>query len=291
MTIAQAVPDPQQLTRLIDQFSTRHPGIWQELHRDKDRLRWLITIFNFSHFLADELIRHPKWIWSIGEIHRARAFSDYKEHLAFFLRQRAVTNPTAFELALFRRKELLRLVVRDALSLAPLAEITQELSESADAILECALTTVSQEVESYGRPLKHTGSHAANDQATFTVLALGKLGGRELNYSSDIDLMFLYSDNGETSGAHTLTNKEFFKKVANQLTNLLSTYTAAGMCYRSTSVFAPKELSAMSASRSPPPKNTTPGERVIGSCRCSSKRVWRLATRPSERRCSIQSRA
>ena len=233
MTIAQAVPDPQQLTRRIDEFSTRHPGIWHELHRDKDRLRWLITIFNFSHFLADELIRHPKWIWSIGEIHRARAFSDYKEHLAFFLRQRAVTNPTAFELALFRRKELLRLVVRDALSLAPLAEITQELSELADAILECALTTVSQEVESrYGRPLKHTGSHAANDQATFTVLALGKLGGRELNYSSDIDLMFLYSDNGETSGAHTLTNKEFFKKVANQLTNLLSTYTAAGMCYR-----------------------------------------------------------
>ena len=66
----------------------------------------------------------------------------------------------------------------------------------------------------------------------FTVVALGKLGGRELNYSSDVDLMFLYSGNGETAGPQTITNGEFFKKVANRLTNLLSTYTAAGLCYR-----------------------------------------------------------
>ena len=68
--------------------------------------------------------------------------------------------------------------------------------------------------------------------AAFTVIALGKLGGRELNYSSDIDLMFLYSGNGETAGPEVITNKEFFKKVANQITNLLSTYTPAGVCYR-----------------------------------------------------------
>jgi len=64
------------------------------------------------------------------------------------------------------------------------------------------------------------------------VIALGKLGGRELNYSSDIDLMFLYSGPGETSGPNSISNKEFFKKVANELTTLLSTYTAEGMCYR-----------------------------------------------------------
>ena len=75
---------------------------------------------------------------------------------------------------------------------------------------------------------RKVGTHAA----AFAVLALGKLGGRELNYSSDIDLMFLYSENGETSGPQVITNQEFFKKVANQFTNLLSTYTAAGVCYR-----------------------------------------------------------
>jgi glutamate-ammonia-ligase adenylyltransferase len=232
MTVAEAIPDPQQLTRRIDEFSTRHPALWEELNDDKERLRWLLTIFNFSRFLADELIRHPKWIWSIGEVHRPRSFLDYKENLASFLRQRGVANPTAFELALFRRKELLRLVVRDALSLAPLAEITQELSNLADALLECALSSVSHDIESrFGYPqIRNDG--AGSGRATFAVIALGKLGGRELNYSSDVDLMFLYSDNDETAGPHVITNKEFFKKVANQLTNLLSTYTAAGLCYR-----------------------------------------------------------
>ncbi len=65
-----------------------------------------------------------------------------------------------------------------------------------------------------------------------SVIALGKLGGRELNYSSDIDLMFVYAANGETDGEHPISNKEFYKKVANQYTELLSTYTAEGLCYR-----------------------------------------------------------
>ena len=66
----------------------------------------------------------------------------------------------------------------------------------------------------------------------FTVISLGKLGGLELNYSSDIDLMFIYAANGETDGAEPITNKEFFKKVANRCTELLSSYTAEGQCYR-----------------------------------------------------------
>ena len=65
-----------------------------------------------------------------------------------------------------------------------------------------------------------------------SVIALGKLGGRELNYSSDIDLMFVYSGNGVTDGQESITNKEFFKKIANLYTDLLSTYTADGSCYR-----------------------------------------------------------
>jgi len=65
------------------------------------------------------------------------------------------------------------------------------------------------------------------------VISLGKLGGRkELNYSSDIDLMFVHGGDGETDGAASLSNKEFYKKVANQYTALLSTYTAEGQCYR-----------------------------------------------------------
>jgi glutamate-ammonia-ligase adenylyltransferase len=110
--------------------------------------------------------------------------------------------------------------------------VTQELSNLTDAILACALQKVTSEIaERYGFPLIANAS-GESEPAGFAVLALGKLGGRELNYSSDIDLMFLYAGNGETSGPEKISNKEFYKKVANQLTNLLSTYTAAGVCYR-----------------------------------------------------------
>ena len=64
------------------------------------------------------------------------------------------------------------------------------------------------------------------------MIALGKLGGRELNYSSDIDLMFVYGGAGESDGAAPLSNKEFYKKVANDYTAMLSTYTSEGQCYR-----------------------------------------------------------
>ncbi len=143
--------------------------------------------------------------------------------------ERRALHPAALDLALFRRRELVRIVLRDRLAYASLLEITEEISNLADAILARALAAVSAEVEArHGKPLLEGQARPA----VFTVLALGKLGGRELNYSSDIDLMFLYSGNGETAGPHTIGNKEFFKKVANRFTNLLSTYTAAGVCYR-----------------------------------------------------------
>ena len=139
-----------------------------------------------------------------------------------------MTHVSAFDLALFRRRELLRVVLRDSIQLAPLRDITEEISNLADVILSCALKSVFDEVAArHGVPVSDAGG-----AAVFAVIALGKLGGRELNYSSDIDLMFVYSENGQTNGAHTISNKEFFKKVANQFTNLLSTYTAAGICYR-----------------------------------------------------------
>ncbi|MGP8245660.1 MAG: glutamine-synthetase adenylyltransferase [Bryobacteraceae bacterium] len=66
----------------------------------------------------------------------------------------------------------------------------------------------------------------------FSVIALGKLGGCELNYSSDVDLMFVYGGSGQTDGPMPVGNKEFCKKIANQYTALLSAYTAEGPCYR-----------------------------------------------------------
>src|SRR5690606_30733668 len=66
----------------------------------------------------------------------------------------------------------------------------------------------------------------------FVVVSLGKLGGAELNYSSDIDLMFLYDGEGNTSGEKSITNKEFFERVGQRLMKLLSEPTELGTPYR-----------------------------------------------------------
>ncbi len=231
--LAHSVNTPdQRVTHYLDEFESRHPRTFSEVARHPERLYWLKTIFDSSRFLSEQLLRNPEWMLHLDELQFTLSAETYKERIDAFLRQTGAPSPTAQELALFRRKEVLRIVLRDRLQIAPLSAVTEELSNLADAILDRALAGVIQEVQSrYGSPVPVSESGGTRSDG-FAVIALGKLGGRELNYSSDIDLTFIYSGPGEISGFHKLTNQEFFKKVANQFTNLLSSYTAAGICYR-----------------------------------------------------------
>ncbi len=224
--------DAGRVQAYFNELRTRHPFHYARATADMDRLSWLSSVFAASQFLSEEVLRNPGWIFDLSEMSRVFARQDFELRLQNFLDELGAVRPTAVELALFRRKQLLRIVARDQLGLGTLAEITEELSNLADAILGRALSEVNFDLEArFGKPIQssETGDGSPPD---FIVLALGKLGGRELNYSSDIDLMFIYGANGETSGPQRITNKEFFNKLANQLTNLLSTYTPAGQCYR-----------------------------------------------------------
>lgn len=195
MPVLEALLDPRASQYWLD-FQARHPSHLAKFEQHPERALWLNTILSCSHFLAEELLRHPEWLASIRDWDVVLSSHDFGKRLACF-------GPS--DLALFRRHELVRIVLRDRLGLASLSEITEEISNLADAILGCALP---QGIS--------TGS--------FCVLALGKLGGRELNYSSDIDLMFVCRGDADT--------REFLKKMANEYVRLLSTHTAAGLCYR-----------------------------------------------------------
>lgn len=220
--------DPQRVAQYWRDFQARNSNWLTQLELHPERVQWLSVIFSCSRFLSEELLRHPEWLEAIINLDYALTRDDYCLRMWHFLEGRE----SPLDLALFRRHELVRVVLRDRLELAPLSEITQEISNLADAILDGALTSAKKNVESrFGVPLEEAVD-GTKSEASLCVLALGKLGGRELNYSSDVDLMFLYSGNGETTGPHVISNKEFFKRVASQYVNLLSTYTAAGLCYR-----------------------------------------------------------
>ncbi len=230
------VPDPEGSAKFFNRFGESRPEAFQRIARSRSALQFLITTFAYSRFLSEEVMQHPHWIEELVEKedpHRVYLADEYFDRLRGFLVKRlGALLPDALSLAQFRRKAILRIVLRDVLSLGTLSEITEELSNLADAILEIACRGIRNElVKRYGYPME-TDENGTRRLSGFAVIALGKHGGEELNYSSDIDLMFVYSDNGHTDGAQSISNKEFYKKLSTQLTALLSTYTAEGICYR-----------------------------------------------------------
>lgn len=126
-----------------------------------------------------------------------------------------------------RRRELLYIAWRDLAGWADLAEVMRTLSELADACLAAALAAAhAAAMARYGTP---RGAQTGG-AVPLVVLALGKLGGGELNFSSDIDLMFAYSEDGETEqGA---SNHEFFLYLCRRLIALLNDRTADGIVFR-----------------------------------------------------------
>ena len=227
-----ASPAPERALQYFVRLRDLQPSAFARLTMTIAGIRHLVAVFTQSRFLSEEILEHPDWAEQLleggkdaGALHQVLSADDFRADLEASL---APGVPHPLELARFRRRQILRIVVRDVLGFGTLPDITRELSELADAIVETAYDRIHHDlIERYGAPRAEDGR-----QAHFAVIALGKLGGRELNYSSDIDLMFLYSDPGHTDGPERITNKEFFKRGANQLTALLSTYTPEGMCYR-----------------------------------------------------------
>src|SRR6185436_9116805 len=144
-------------------------------------------------------------------------------------------------LRLFQQRELLRVGARDLARLSDAVETTFELSNLADVCLTAVLEICAQQLsERLGRPYHKD----ARDQWTptqFAIIGLGKLGGQELNYSSDVDVVFVYSEEGHVFNhpprrssrtEKALTNHQYFKRLVEAVVAELSRSTPEGMLYR-----------------------------------------------------------
>ena len=224
--------DPDAAVHYLAGLKQQQPDAFDQLAPSPSALQNLIAVFSHSGFLSDEILQNPQWLEQLSSLDRALSAEEYKTCLAAFLERKTDYTSPALSLALFRRQQILRILLRDVRGFGSLPEITEELSNLADAILDISYQRIRADlVARHGIP-SYVDAGGQTRECGMSVIALGKLGGRELNYSSDIDLMFVYTANGETGGPHSISNKEFYKKVANQYTELLSTYTAEGMCYR-----------------------------------------------------------
>lgn len=235
--LVHELPDPEAASRFLQQLSEQQPSQAAKLLKNDALLSDVLTLASISPLLATTILQNPEYIWWLNR-KRVDSVVRNKEELLESLARFSLTNSQIepqILLARFRRRELLRIFLRDIRRLATIAEITEEISNLADAILENALRLARQELDNrYGAPLE-VDEKGKKRPAAFCIVSLGKLGSKELNYASDIDLLFIYSDEGSTSGSGTrgvITNREYFVKLAETIIRLVGQQTGEGAAYR-----------------------------------------------------------
>lgn len=207
--------------------------------KDDGDLRRLVAICGSSPFLSRILARNADFfegLFAGGELGRAKSESVFKKELD--ARTEGVKDSAAMAKALrvYRQREFLRLGARDLLGLSGVEELTAELSGLASASLSSALNFSLRELKGkYGPPL-YSDDNGSLREAAFAVIGLGKLGGSELNFSSDIDIIYIYSsDRGETKSAGAkagISLHEFFSGLSAGINRLISGVTEDGFVFR-----------------------------------------------------------
>ncbi len=223
-------PDPRRALNNLQRFlaSAFSVTLIREFSAQKVLLEIALTLFSQSQYLADILVRNPElfpWLVSSG------ALKTTKTHEAFLAEARKAVEP--FErtekkldaLKRLHRREMLRIGARDILREAHIMTITIELSSLADSIIETVLFIGREELK------RNTGLAPENPIA---VIGLGKLGGNELNFSSDIDIMFVYARDEEFPDATTRTRSmvEYCSRLSEFVVRRLSEHTDEGHLYR-----------------------------------------------------------
>jgi len=205
-----------------DGFLSAYAGLSEDLRTELPR------VAAGSEFVASALIQDPRaleWFGRHEEPSAARAAgADYED--------RARSAPTAADaqriLREWRRREMLRIAWRDIAGRAGVRETLHALSDFADAAIRAAASAARLHLQ----PVFGLPRGAAHDEVPLIVLGMGKLGGRELNFSSDIDLVFLFSEAGQTDGPREVENEEYFNRLGRELIRLLGVRNEDGFVFR-----------------------------------------------------------
>ncbi|MBS0579968.1 MAG: bifunctional [glutamate--ammonia ligase]-adenylyl-L-tyrosine phosphorylase/[glutamate--ammonia-ligase] adenylyltransferase [Proteobacteria bacterium] len=190
----------------------------------------LTRVFAASDYVAESCSRTPRLLAELvaaGDLERTLSKDDFIARAPV----QAVDAPESqVQAALrhWRRREQVRIAWRDLAGWADLASTLRELTAFADAAIGAALAQARAAlVARYGEPRGPAGT-----VQPLLVLGMGKLGGGELNFSSDVDLVLLFPEHGETDGARAIANEEFFTRLGQGMSRLLSARTADGFVLR-----------------------------------------------------------
>ncbi|TWT33063.1 bifunctional [glutamate--ammonia ligase]-adenylyl-L-tyrosine phosphorylase/[glutamate--ammonia-ligase] adenylyltransferase [Blastopirellula retiformator] len=202
--------------------------------RDLRSLETLLRIFATSQALADQLIYDPE-SFELLRITDGQPIARQMLVDDVVCEVKALNDEKAIMTALrrFKRRETLRIAYGDVIREQSISIVTRQISYLADALLEATVAAAYRLMQPrYGRPMVKASGPGGRRPARFVVLALGKLGGVELNYSSDVDLIFIYDEHGATDGEKKISNGEFFDRLSQRVLKLLGEPTELGAPYR-----------------------------------------------------------
>ncbi|WP_020559113.1 bifunctional [glutamate--ammonia ligase]-adenylyl-L-tyrosine phosphorylase/[glutamate--ammonia-ligase] adenylyltransferase [Thiofilum flexile] len=185
------------------------------------------AVLQSSPYLQEQLTRHPEWIESLVT---SQVYADGELYQRIQSELADIADETLLlkQVRWIRHCETVRIAWRDLMNLAPLAETMRDCSDLADALVEASLTWWYKDFcAKHGVPRSKEG-----EAQHLVVLGMGKLGGQELNFSSDIDLIFAFPEAGMTDGRRELDNQTFFVRLGQKLINTLGAITADGFAYR-----------------------------------------------------------
>ena len=227
-------PDPDMALNNLERFLANPVGAQQlpALLEARGRiLETMVQLFSTSQYFSDLLCLNPDYLDMLRvPLRRSPNSKELQEQLQAEVDASYEDSAVLRTFRRFRQKQLLRIGTNDIIRDRPLEEITRDISQVADAALEVALATALRHIgKRFGQAMTPAG-----EPAKCVILAFGKHGGEELNYSSDIDLMFLYDEDGTTRGTRVshIENDEYFGRVLSEVVRLLSAHTDRGQAYR-----------------------------------------------------------
>lgn len=234
--------DSQVVTAICgDLLQQRAEQQWQQLSEklgeanpvtDEALLAETKRVLALSDFVALNLQRDTTLLAdlvSTSDLFNSYSETRYNEQLAALLEGCGDEKQLGELLRKYRRREMVRIAWRDLTGRADMVETTADLSHLADACVDGALNLLYEwHCKQWGTPFSSEGV-----QQRLVVLGMGKLGAFELNFSSDVDLIFCYPEDGETQGGRrSLANQEFFIKLGQALIRTLDANTAYGFVFR-----------------------------------------------------------
>ncbi|WP_445777596.1 bifunctional [glutamate--ammonia ligase]-adenylyl-L-tyrosine phosphorylase/[glutamate--ammonia-ligase] adenylyltransferase [Shewanella sp.] len=220
------------LVETADRYWLRLCEVWPEAKTalSAKQQQELMSVFALSDFIAEQLCRHPQWISQLfdgllDEVVR----SQFDIELHALLEDVTQEEQAKSVLRRYRNLQMVRLAWRDFLNYAKVEASLLDLSALAEALVITGRDWVYKDMcKQFGTPTSADGK-----PQPLLILGMGKLGGRELNFSSDIDLIFTFPEHGETvGGRRTQDNQQFFIKMGQRLVNILDQVTVDGFVFR-----------------------------------------------------------